>query len=125
MKIKNISNKIIGIGDVTVLPGESKEVPKPYETSPILAVYKESGMAEISNTSISGKTAEQQVVEQADKEKKIAQEEETLRQARLASLEGISQEALGTLANELGINPAECKDQSDVLKKVKATLKSK
>lgn len=125
MKIKNISNKIIGIGDVMVLPGESKEVPKPYETSPILAVYKESGMAEISNTSISGKTAEQQVVEQADKEKKIAQEEETLRQARLASLEGISQEALGTLANELGINPAECKDQSDVLKKVKATLKSK
>lgn len=125
MKIKNISNKIIGIGDVTVLPGESKEVPKPYETSPILAVYKESGMAEISNPSISGKTAEQQVVEQADKEKKIAQEEETLRQARLASLEGISQEALGTLANELGINPAECKDQSDVLKKVKATLKSK
>lgn len=125
MKIKNISNKIIGIGDVTVLPGESKEVPKPYETSPILAVYKESGMAEISNTSISGKTAEQQVVEEADKEKKIAQEEETLRQARLASLEGISQEALGTLANELGINPAECKDQSDVLKKVKATLKSK
>lgn len=125
MKIKNISNKIIGIGDVTVLPGESKEVPKPYETSPILAVYKESGMAEISNTSISGKTAEQQLVEEADKEKKIAQEEETLRQARLASLEGISQEALGTLANELGINPAECKDQSDVLKKVKATLKSK
>lgn len=125
MKIKNISNKIIGIGDVTVLPGESKEVPKPYETSPILAVYKESGMAEISNPSISGKTAEQQVVEQADKEKKIAQEEETLRQARLASLEGISQEALGTLANELGINPAESKDQSDVLKKVKATLKSK
>lgn len=125
MKIKNISNKIIGIGDVTVLPGESKEVPKPYETSPILAVYKESGMAEISNTSISGKTAEQQVVEEAEKEKKIAQEEETLRQARLASLEGISQEALGTLANELGINPAECKDQSDVLKKVKATLKSK
>lgn len=125
MKIKNISNKIIGIGDVTVLPGESKEVPKPYETSPILAVYKESGMAEISNPSISGKTAEQQLVEEADKEKKIAQEEETLRQARLASLEGISQEALGTLANELGINPAECKDQSDVLKKVKATLKSK
>lgn len=123
MKIKNISNKIIGIGDVTVLPGESKEVPKPYETSPILAVYKESGMAEISNPSISGKTAEQQVVEEAEKEKKIAQEEETLRQARLASLEGISPEALGTLANELGINPAECKDQTDILKKVKAVLK--
>lgn len=42
---------------------------------------------------------------------------------RLAALEGISEEALGKMANELGINPAECKDQADVLKKVKAALK--
>ena len=35
MKIENIGNKIIGIGEVTVLPGETKEIPKAYETSPI------------------------------------------------------------------------------------------
>ena len=52
-----------------------------------------------------------------------AEEAEALRQSRLASLEGISEEDLGKLANELGINPAECKDQADVLKKVKAALK--
>lgn len=41
---------------------------------------------------------------------------------RLASLEGISEEALARLANELGINYAKCKDQADVLKKVRAAL---
>ena len=61
--------------------------------------------------------------EKEEAEKKAAEEAEALRKARLASLEGISEEALGSLANELGINPAECKDQKDVLRKVKAALK--
>lgn len=124
MKIKNISNKIIGIGDVTVLPGETGEIPKAYETSPILAVYKEAKMAEISGKATApAKTEEQIAAEKAEAEKKAAEEAENLRKARLASLEGISEEDLGKLANELGINPAECKDQADVLKKVKAALK--
>ena len=53
MKLENIGRKIIGIGEVTILPGE---------------------------------------------------------------------EALARLANELGINYAKCKDQADVLKKVRAAL---
>ena len=40
MKLKNTSNKIIGIGNVTVLPGETQEIPAAYETSPVLEVYK-------------------------------------------------------------------------------------
>ena len=56
-------------------------------------------------------------------EKKAGEDAEALRQARLASLNGISEEDLGRLANEIGINPADCKDQADVLKKVKAALK--
>lgn len=124
MKIKNISNKIIGIGNVTVLPGENKEVPEEYETSPILAIYKQSGMAEIfGKATAPAKTAEQLATEKAKADKKVADEAENLRKARLASLESISDEDLGKLANELGINPAECKDQADVLKKVKAALK--
>ena len=124
MKIKNISNKIIGISDVTVLPGETEEIPKAYETSPILAVYKEAKMDEISGKATTpAKTEEQIAAEKAEAEKKAAEEAENLRKARLASLEGISEEDLGKLANELGINPAECKDQADVLKKVKAALK--
>ena len=50
MKIENIGNKIIGIGEVTVLPGETKEIPKAYETSPILEVYKQCGAARIIGT---------------------------------------------------------------------------
>ncbi len=116
MKIENISgSKIIGIGDITVLPGEVKEIPTAYETSPILEVYKKCKLANI--------TGEASALGKKTIEKKLAEEAETLRQVRLASLEGIKEEELAKLANELGIHPAECKDQTDVLKKVKAALK--
>ena len=125
MKLENISNgKIIGIGEVTVLPGETKDIPEAYETSPILEVYKRNGFAKITGKSKPVEKSEaEKAAAEADAAKKAAEDAEALRQARLAALEGISEEALGKLANELGINPAECKDQADVLKKVKAALK--
>ena len=125
MKIENISDgKIIGIGDVTVLPGETKDIPEAYETSPILEVYKRNGFTKITGKPKSVEKSEaEKAAAEADAAKKVAQDAEALRQARLAALEGISEEDLGKMANELGINPAECKDQADVLKKVKAALK--
>ena len=125
MKIENISNgKIIGIGDVTVLPGEPQEVPEAYETSPILEVYKKNRLAKITGKPKAVEKSEAaKAAEKAAAEKKAAEDAEALRHARLAALEGISEEDLGKMANELGINPAECKDQADVLKKVKAALK--
>lgn len=124
MKIENIGGKIIGIGDVTVLPGETKDVPEAYERSPILAAYKSLGIARIiGEASVPAKTEEQIAAEKAAAEKKAAEEAEALRKARLASLDGISEEELGKLADELGIAPASCKDQADVLKKVRAALK--
>ena len=134
MKIENTSSgKIIGIGEVSVLPGETKEIPEAYETSPILEVYRKQGFAKITGKPKAVQKAEEKAAADEnikmnyDKlfsaEKKAAEEAEALRQSRLASLEGISEEDLGKLANELGINPAECKDQADVLKKVKAALK--
>lgn len=125
MKIKNTSSgKIIGIGEVSVLPGETKEIPEAYETSPILEVYRKQGFAKITGKPKAVQKAEEKAAaDKAAAEKKAAEEAEALRQSRLASLEGISEEDLGKLANELGINPAECKDQADVLKKVKAALK--
>lgn len=144
MKIRNIGSKIIGIGEETVLPGEVKEVPKAFKRSPILEVYKEIGMAEIITDPVIEHAAEPKmnnpVIEEEDPVVAPAAEPvvtapvtendsmddaaaEALRKARLASLKGITDEALGSLAVELGINPAECKDQADVLKKVKAALK--
>lgn len=128
MKIENTSSgKIIGIGEVSILPGETKEIPEAYETSPILEVYRKQGFAKITGKPNAAQESEEAkkdaAVKKAAYEKKAAEEAEALRQARLASLEGISEEDLGKLANELGINPAECKDQADVLKKVKAALK--
>lgn len=129
MKIENISSgKIIGVGDVSVLPGEIKDIPEAFETSPILEVYKKLGFARIIGKSKAAQKSEAEARKAAEarkeaSEKKTAEEAEALRQARLASLGKISEEDLGKLANELGINPAECRDQADVLKKVETALK--
>lgn len=128
MKIKNISDgKIIGIGGVTVLPGDTKEIPKTYETSPILEVYKRMRLVQIigkpSGTGMTGSEADALAHAEAAVLKKAQEDAEALRQARLASLNTMNEEELGRMANELGINPADCKDQADVLKKVRAALK--
>lgn len=129
MKITNISDgKIFNVGDVTVLPGETKEVPEAFETNPTLAIYESMGIAKI--TGKPGKQVkdpEKEAAEKAAAEKaaaeKAAAEAEELRKARLATVDKLNEEELGKLANELGINPADCKDQADVLKKVKEALK--
>lgn len=125
MKIENISEgKVIGIGTVTVLPGETEEIPESFERSPVLEVYKRMGLVRIIGKP--SRTDEDIKVSEPEKEaaeKKAREEAEALRQASLAFLNGISEEALGRLAVELGINPADCKDQADVLKKVRAALK--
>ena len=129
MKITNISEgKIFNVGDVTVLPGETKEVPAAYETNPTLAIYESMGIAKIiGKPGKQAKDPEHAAAEKAAAEKaaaeKAAAEAEELRKARLATVDKLNEEELGKLANELGINPADCKDQADVLKKVKAALK--
>ena len=125
MKITNISEgKIFNVGDVTVLPGETKEVPAAYETNPTLAIYESMGIAKIiGKPGKQAKDPEQAAAEKVAAEKAAAEKAEELRKARLATVDKLNEEELGKLANELGINPADCKDQADVLKKVKAALK--
>lgn len=120
IKMTNISNKIIGVGNVTVLPGETKEVPSPYETSPILEVYKNMGMIALSGKANALKKTE--VEKKAEEDAKAAEAVEAERKAKLASLKDASDEEVAALAKELGINPAECRDLTDVRKKVKAAL---
>nr|DAN80004.1 MAG TPA: HeH/LEM domain [Caudoviricetes sp.]DAO80795.1 MAG TPA: HeH/LEM domain [Caudoviricetes sp.] len=122
MKIRNISDgKIIGIGEVTILPGESADIAREFESSPILDTYKKIGFIEIMGKP--SREKDTKASENLEDKKRESDSAETLRLARLASLENISDEELGKLANELGINLASCKDQADVLKKVKAALK--
>ena len=115
-KVKNMSNKVVNFGEVLILPSEEKEIPVAYERSPILEVYKRLGLIEVTGS-------ETTKVEEKPAEVDAEKQAEELRQARLASLEGISDEDLCKLAEELEINPAKCKDNADVLKKVKAALK--
>lgn len=124
MKVLNKSSKIIGFGEITILPDESKDIPVEYEKNPILEFYKKKNLISISGEpSVPDKTEEQIAAEKAEAEKQAAEAAEILRQQRLTSLDNATEEQIAALADELGINPAECKDSADVLKKVKAALK--
>lgn len=130
VKMTNTSEKVIGVGNVTVLPGETKEVPFAFETSPILEVYKNLGLITLTGKSKAAakaeaekKAEEEKATQEAEKAAaEAAAKAEAERKAKLESLKDASDEDVAALAKELGINPAECKDQADVRKKVKAAL---
>ena len=46
MKVTNKSNKIIGIGDLTLLPGATNTVPAEFEGNPTVAFFVERGLLE-------------------------------------------------------------------------------
>jgi len=124
MKVTNKTNKIIGFGTVSILPGETGVIPQEYERNPILEFYRKNNFVSVKGEPTEPeKTAEELAAEQAAAEAKAAAEAEEIRQQRLASLDNISEADLAQLAEEFGINPADCKDQADILKKVKAALK--
>lgn len=123
IKMTNLSEKVIGVGEATVLPGETKEVPRAFETSPILEVYKNMGLVSMSGKPTTTTKAAAEKKAEEDKEKAEAEAKAAAeKKAKLDSLKDASDEDVAALAQELGINPAECKDLADVRKKVKAAL---
>ena len=123
IKMTNLSEKVIGVGEATVLPGETKEVPRAFETSPILEVYKNMGLVSLSGKPTAATKAVAEKKAEDDKAKAEAEAKAAAeKKAKLDSLKDASDEDVAALAQELGINPAECKDLADVRKKVKAAL---
>lgn len=123
IKMTNLSEKVIGVGEATVLPGETKEVPRAFETSPILEVYKNMGLVSLSGKPAAATKAAAEKKAEEDKAKAEAEAKAAAeKKAKLDSLKDASDEDVAALAQELGINPAECKDLADVRKKVKAAL---
>lgn len=123
IKMTNLSEKVIGVGEVTVLPGGTKEVPIAFETSPILEVYKNMGLVSLSGKSTAATKAAAEKKAEEDKAKAEAEAKAAAeKKAKLDGLKDASDEEVAVLAQELGINPAECKDLADVRKKVKAAL---
>ena len=123
IKMTNLSEKVIGVGEVTVLPGETKEVPIAFETSPILEVYRNMGLVSLSGKSTAATKAAAEKKAEEDKAKAEAEAKAAAeKKAKLDGLKDASDEEVAVLAQELGINPAECKDLADVRKKVKAAL---
>ena len=123
IKMTNLSEKVIGVGEVTVLPGETKEVPIAFETSPILEVYKNMGLVSLSGKSTAATKVAAEKKAEEDKAKAEAEAKARAeKKAKLDSLKDASDEDVAALAQELGINPAECKDLADVRKKRKGAL---
>ena len=123
IKMTNLSEKVIGVGEATVLPGETKEVPRAFETSPILEVYKNMGLVSLSGKPTAATKAASEKKAEEDKAKAEAEAKAAAeKKAKLDSLKDAPDEDVAALAQELGINPAECKDLADVRKKVKAAL---
>lgn len=134
MKIKNISNKIIGLGTMSVLPEETQEVPIQFERHPSLQTYIDMKLFEVVEGSKQPVHIEREEIiiehhnEPSIERSEVTEESEddikNLRKAQLAALKSMSNEDVGKLAKELGINPASCKDQADVKKKVRSILQS-
>ena len=125
MKIKNTSNKIIGIGEVSVLPDSVVTVPEAFENSAVLEVYRKLGFIQIIEEARKKTAAEEEAEKtaKAEKAKADAAAKTAAKQARVAAVDSMTEEELAAVAIEMGVNPAECKDGADIRKKVKATLK--
>ena len=125
--VENISKgKPIGIGSVTILPGETKSVPITHWGSPVLRMYADLGFLRIIEDGVAEKSGAAGVPDAAkESAPEVTAEDaaEALRKARLDSLPTLDETALGKLAEEIGVNPADCKDAADMRKKVKAALK--
>ena len=129
VKMTNTSEKVIGVGSLAVLPGQTVEVPSEFEGNPVLDAYKKMGLITLSGVKAKAESkedaeakakAEAEAAAKAEEEAKAKAEAE--KKAKLASLKDASDEEVAAMATELGINPAECKDLADVRKKVKAAL---
>ena len=129
--------KVIGVGKEVILPGESKIIPEEFADNPVLDFYKQKGFIRTAKVSDKNAAAKKGRKAQSSGVSKTATPEEAsadtleaedadeaLRKARLASLKNITDEALGKLAQELGIHPADCKDIADMKKKVREALKA-
>ena len=85
--MKNITNKgtkIISIGTVLLLPGETKPLPVEYEKSEILDFFQERGVIEISEE-VAEESAEPEVLAKPEAESETESEEDKPKGGRRGS----------------------------------------
>ena len=135
MTITNISNKTIGLsGDSYILPGDTATVPKDMEHNPIFQTLRSLGLILINdaatglavNVSLAGVGTP---APKAEKPKtgatgaKNGKPEAPDKAALLAEINGNpSDERIGAIAQQLGVNPATARTQASLVKKIKTEL---
>ena len=84
INITNKGTKIISIGTVLLLPGETKPLPVEYEKSEILDFFQERGVIEISEE-VAEESAEQEAPAEPETESETESEEDKPKGGRRGS----------------------------------------
>lgn len=104
MKIKNNSNKIIGMTGLSLLPGETAECPKGYENNPVIQKYIAKG-------------------DLAKVEDDVKSNEET-RTVQEKDLQDMTKEELLAYAAEHNIDVGNATTEAGILKKIQDAQKA-
>lgn len=121
MKVRNISNKIIGVEGVALLPNNEKELKVENEHNGSIMCLVQMGMLErigdFTEVDEDKVKAEAEAKKEAEEKKK---EEERI--SNLERLDDMSDAEVGDLAQKLEVKLSECNNQKDVRKKVRKKL---
>lgn len=96
MKITNKSGKLIGIGELTLLPGETETLPKDYEKNPVIQFFADTGRVELADDD-AGKPA----VQTPPPPPPLSPEDELKKV--ISGIKEMKREELDSLAKELGV----------------------
>jgi len=121
MKVRNKSNKLIGIEGFPLLPNEEMELRVENEHNGSIMCLIEMGILEKIGdfTEVDENKMEKEAKEKAEKEEKAKEEK---RISNLERLDDMTEEEIGDLAQSLEVKMSECNNQNDVKKKVRKKL---
>ena len=124
MKIKNLSGKVIGIGDLILLPGKTDTLPVDMESNPVVKKYEEQKLVKLTGEK-SGYASESEPEKPISHIQEQEADESTMKSAKAfyENFDNQTYEDIVSMAAFLGLDPSAMKDEADVKKKVKSALK--
>ena len=128
MFVKNTGQKCIGLGDVTILPDETKELPKGYgENHPTVKFYLAKGWltkAEASAAAESKKGGKAKLTDEEKAAVEASKQKAAELKKNLKEVAGMNLEQLRAKATELGIEFAELDAEAALVEKITAKLQA-
>lgn len=102
MKITNIGGKAIGIGGLSLLPGETAPLPKDFETNPVILFFEERGFVKLEEAS-----EPQSPEENGDQKEPAGEKRDGLtKEEVIDAIKDMKRSELDALANQVGVEIA-------------------